>query len=53
MFLSEKGVEVVRRDVGGTQGRELVFFSDSGRAFVKKIGMRDNGCGKDQGVDCR
>jgi len=36
-LLREYGIAVERSDVGGTFGRKLIFFSETGRVFVKKI----------------
>nr|WP_320050255.1 chemotaxis protein CheD [uncultured Desulfuromonas sp.] len=35
--LAQEGIHIVNQDVGGRQGRKLIFLSDTGRAFVKKL----------------
>ncbi len=35
--LSRHGLELENRDVGGIYGRKVVFFSASGRIFVKQV----------------
>lgn len=45
-FMGVEGIPVVSRDLGGREGRVVVFATDSGRAFVRKVGalpeiMRD------------
>lgn len=38
--LAENGIEITRIDVGGNHGRKILFFTDSGRVFVKKLDKR-------------
>jgi chemotaxis protein CheD len=35
--LAEAGVPVVERDVGGRNGRKLVFHTDVGAAWVRRL----------------
>ncbi len=37
-FVSQEGLEVVAQDLGGTNPRYLHFCTDTGKAFVKKLG---------------
>lgn len=37
LVLAATGITIVNQDVAGRLGRKLFFFSDSGRAFVKKL----------------
>jgi chemotaxis protein CheD len=36
-FLNMNGIRVVQREVGGTRGRKLVFFTDDGRAWSEQL----------------
>lgn len=36
--LDEANIPVIGRDVGGTTGRKLLFLTESGEVFVKKLG---------------
>ncbi len=38
--LSESGIAVAGRNVGGNQGRKIMFMTDSGDVFMKKITKR-------------
>ena len=39
--LAQEGIHIINQDVGGLQGRKLIFLSDTGRAFVKKLAAGD------------
>lgn len=41
--LSEGGIAVAGRNVGGTQGRKIMFKTDSGDVFMKKIVKKQEG----------
>lgn len=36
-ILGEERIPIINRDIGGSQGRKLLFFTDSGLVQVKKI----------------
>jgi chemotaxis protein CheD len=36
-LLADAGIAIVAEDVGGTQGRKLVFQTGDGAAWVRKI----------------
>ncbi len=36
-ILKDKGIPIIRSDVGGNVGREIMFHTDTGDVFVKKI----------------
>jgi chemotaxis receptor (MCP) glutamine deamidase CheD len=36
-FLAEEGIPVAAQDLGGTCARQVVFHTDTGRAFVKRL----------------
>ena len=36
-LLEEARIPVLERDVGGSRGRKLVFFSDEGTAWVRQL----------------
>jgi chemotaxis protein CheD len=42
-MLAQEGIDVVATDVGGRFGRRLVYFSDTGTAWVKTIQGADHG----------
>src|SRR5262249_23888879 len=42
-MLAQEGIDVVATDVGGRFGRRLVYFSDTGAAWVKIIQGVDHG----------
>jgi chemotaxis protein CheD len=40
-FLQVESIPIVSRDIGGLVTRKVLFFTDSGRALLQKIGRRD------------
>ena len=38
-FLSMEGIEILKQDVGGINGRQVLYMARSGRAFVRKLGV--------------
>ena len=37
-FLSMEGIEILKQDVGGVSGRQVLYLARSGKAFVRKLG---------------
>jgi len=40
-ILASEGLSVLKTDVGGMQGRKLVFYTDTGEVFMKRLTKRD------------
>lgn len=36
-FLQEEGIPILKQDVGGLAARSVLFFTDSGRVFMKRL----------------
>jgi chemotaxis protein CheD len=42
-FLAMENIKIISSDVGGTQGRKVLYLPRTGQAFVKKLLQQDSG----------
>jgi len=50
-LLRNQGFTVRTSDTGGTSGRKVLFYSETGEVFVKRIPMEAGACGGNTGTD--
>ena len=42
-FLKMENIKVISNNIGGSYGRKVLFFPDTGKVLMKKIEMLDSG----------